>query len=136
MFEENNQIEPQMVEDKEAAKKAARKASAEKMLARKKAAIKTLVDWANQTNTGDNLNAEVKEAADYLAGLTRTRVAGGAKTSVVEEIFPEANVAIPAIDIFMKFEKGRHEMIQLAKIAAKKNIIIEYNEADKTYTRK
>ena len=47
--------------------KAARKASAQKMMGHKKAAIKTLVEFAKRMNP-DGKDAAVKEAADYLSG--------------------------------------------------------------------
>lgn len=123
--------EPTMTADE---RKAARKASAQKMMEHKKAAIKTLVEFAKRMNP-DGKDAAVKEAADYLSG---ERVRSGntaAKTSVLDEIFKDSKT-VKAVDIFMNFEKGRAEMITLCKRAEKKGIIIEYDEKNKTYTRK
>lgn len=116
-------------------RKAARKASAQKMMEHKKAAIKTLVEFAKRMNP-DGKDAAVKEAADYLSG-ERVRSGNGAaaKTSVLDEIFKDSKT-VKAVDIFMNFEKGRAEMITLCKRAEKKGIIIEYDEKNKTYTRK
>jgi hypothetical protein len=119
-----------MTEDE---KKAARKASAQKMLEHKKAAIKTLVEFAKRMNA-DGKDAAVKEAAEYLSG--EHKASGAAqKISVLDQIFKD-NKPVKAVDIFMNFEKGRSEMITLCKRAASKGIIIEYDEATKTYTRK
>ena len=115
--------------------KAARAASAKKMLAHKKAAIKTLVEFANRMNP-DGKDKVVKEAADYLSGVNRTAGSGSAnKVSVLDQIFKDSKT-VKAVDIFMNFEKGRAEMITLCKKAAAKGIIIEYDEKNKTYTRK
>ena len=116
-----------------AERKAARKASAQKMMEHKKAAIKTLVEFAKRMNP-DGKDAAVKEAADYLSG-ERVRSGNAAKTSVLDEIFKDSKT-VKAVDIFMNFEKGRAEMITLCKRAEKKGIIIEYDEKNKTYTRK
>ena len=115
--------------------KAARAASAKKMLEHKKAAIKTLVEFANRMNP-DGKDKDVKEAADYLSGVNRTAGSGSAnKVSVLDQIFKDSKT-VKAVDIFMNFEKGRAEMITLCKKAAAKGIIIEYDEKNKTYTRK
>ena len=115
--------------------KAARAASAKKMLEHKKAAIKTLVEFANRMNP-DGKDTEVKEAADYLSGVNRTVGSGSAnKVSVLDQIFKDSKT-VKAVDIFMNFEKGRAEMITLCKKAAAKGIVIEYDEKNKTYTRK
>lgn len=113
-------------------KKEARKASAKKMLEHKKNAIKTLVEFAKRMNA-DGKDTAVKEAADYLSGEKKT--AAVAKISVLDQIFKD-NKPVPAVDIFMNFEKGRAEMITLCKRAAAKGIIIEYDEKTKTYTKK
>lgn len=115
----------------DAERKAARKASAQKMLEHKKNAIKTLVEFAKRMNA-DGKDAAVKEAAEYLSGESRVAVA---KISVLDQIFKD-NKPVKAVDIFMNFEKGRSEMITLCKRAATKGIIIEYDEATKTYTKK
>lgn len=115
-------------------KKAARKASAQKMLEHKKAAIKTLVEFAQRMNA-DGKDAAVKEAADYLSGVRQSSGTKENKVSILDEIFKDSKT-VKAIDIFMNFEKGRAEMITICKRAEKKGIIVEYNEADKTYTRK
>lgn len=115
-------------------RKAARKASAQKMMEHKKAAIKTLVEFAKRMNP-DGKDAAVKEAADYLSGERVRSGNAAAKTSVLDEIFKDSKT-VKAVDIFMNFEKGRAEMITLCKRAEKKGIIIEYDEKNKTYTRK
>ena len=115
-------------------RKAARKASAQKMMEHKKAAIKTLVEFAKRMNP-DGKDAAVKEAADYLSGERVHSGNAAAKTSVLDEIFKDSKT-VKAVDIFMNFEKGRAEMITLCKRAEKKGIIIEYDEKNKTYTRK
>ena len=115
-------------------RKAARKASAQKMMEHKKAAIKTLVEFAKRMNP-DGKDAAVKEAADYLSGERVRSGNAAAKTSVLDEIFKDSKT-VKAVDIFMNFEKGRAEMIILCKRAEKKGIIIEYDEKNKTYTRK
>ena len=117
-----------------AERKAARKASAQKMMEHKKAAIKTLVEFAKRMNP-DGKDAAVKEAADYLSGARVRSGNAAAKTSVLDEIFKDSKT-VKAVDIFMNFEKGRAEMITLCKRAEKKGIIIEYDEKNKTYTRK
>ena len=115
-------------------RKEARKASAQKMMEHKKAAIKTLVEFAKRMNP-DGKDAAVKEAADYLSGERVRSGNAAAKTSVLDEIFKDSKT-VKAVDIFMNFEKGRAEMITLCKRAEKKGIIIEYDEKNKTYTRK
>ena len=100
----------------------------------KKAAIKTLVEFAKRMNP-DGKDAAVKEAADYLSGERVRSGNAAAKTSVLDEIFKDSKT-VKAVDIFMNFEKGRAEMITLCKRAEKKGIIIEYDEKNKTYTRK
>ena len=115
-------------------RKAARKASAQKMMEHKKAAIKTLVEFAKRMNP-EGKDAAVKEAADYLSGERVRSGNAAAKTSVLDEIFKDSKT-VKAVDIFMNFEKGRAEMITLCKRAEKKGIIIEYDEKNKTYTRK
>ena len=122
---------PSMTADE---RKAARKASAQKMMEHKKAAIKTLVEFAKRMNP-DGKDAAVKEAADYLSGERVRSGNAAAKTSVLDEIFKDSKT-VKAVDIFMNFEKGRAEMITLCKRAEKKGIIIEYDEKNKTYTRK
>lgn len=116
----------------DAEKKEARKASAQKMLKHKKDAIKTLVEFAKRMNA-DGKDAAVKEAAEYLSGEKKSSAV--AKISVLDQIFKD-NKPVKAVDIFMNFEKGRSEMITLCKRAATKGIIIEYDEATKTYTKK
>lgn len=113
-------------------KKEARKASAKKMLEHKKNAIKTLVEFAKRMNA-DGKDVAVKEAAEYLSGEKKSSAV--AKISVLDQIFKD-NKPVKAVDIFMNFEKGRSEMITLCKRAAAKGIIIEYDEAAKTYTKK
>ncbi len=113
-------------------KKAARKASAQKMLEHKKNAIKTLVEFAKRMNA-DGKDAAVKEAAEYLSGEKKSSAV--AKISMLDQIFKD-NKPVKAVDIFMNFEKGRSEMIRLCKHAATKGIIIEYDETTKTYTKK
>nr|DAU58927.1 MAG TPA: hypothetical protein [Caudoviricetes sp.] len=113
-------------------KKEARKTSAKKMLEHKKNAIKTLVEFAKRMNADGN-DAAVKEAAEYLSGEKKSSAV--AKISVLDQIFKD-NKPVKAVDIFMNFEKGRSEMITLCKRAATKGIIIEYDEATKTYTKK
>ena len=77
--------------------KAARAASAKKMLEHKKAAIKTLVEFANRMNP-DGKDKEVKEAADYLAGVNRTAGSGSAnKVSVLDQIFKDSKTVKAAI---------------------------------------
>lgn len=83
----------------------------------------------------DGKDAAVKEAADYLSGERVRSGNAAAKTSVLDEIFKDSKT-VKAVDIFMNFEKGRAEMITLCKRAEKKGIIIEYDEKNKTYTRK
>lgn len=116
----------------DAEKKEARKASARKMLEHKKNAIKTLVEFAKRMNA-DGKDTAVKEAAEYLSGEKKSSAV--AKISVLDQIFKD-NKPVKAVDIFMNFEKGRSEMITLCKRAAAKGIIIEYDEATKTYTKK
>lgn len=116
----------------DADKKEARKASAKKMLEHKKSAIKTLVEFAKRMNA-DGKDTAVKEAAEYLSGEKKSSAA--ASISVLDRIFKD-NKPVKAVDIFMNFEKGRSEMIALCKRAAAKGIIIEYDEAAKTYTKK
>lgn len=116
----------------DAEKKEARKASAKKMLEHKKNAVKTLVEFAKRMNA-DGKDAAVKEAAEYLSGEKKSSAV--AKISVIDQIFKD-NKSVKAVDIFMNFEKGRSEMITLCKRAATKGIIIEYDEATKTYTKK
>lgn len=116
----------------DAEKKAARKASAKKMLEHKKNAVKTLVEFAKRMNA-DGKDTAVKEAVEYLSG--EKKPSASAKISVLDQIFKD-NRPVKAVDIFMNFEKGRAEMITLCKRAAAKGIIIEYDEAAKTYTKK
>lgn len=116
----------------DAEKKEARKASAKKMLEHKKNAIKTLVEFAKRMNA-DGKDTAVKEATEYLSGEKRPSAV--AKISVIDQIFKD-NKPVKAVDIFMNFEKGRSEMITLCKRAATKGIIIDYDEATKTYTKK
>lgn len=123
-------VEAKVMTDAE--KKAARKASAQKMLEHKKNAIKTLVEFAKRMNA-DGKDAAVKEAAEYLSGEKKPLAV--AKISLLDQIFKD-NKPVKAVDIFMNFEKGRAEMITLCKRAATKGIIIEYDEATKTYTKK
>lgn len=128
---ETSKVEPTMTA---AERKAARKASAQKMMEHKKAAIKTLVEFAKRMNP-DGKDTAVKEAADYLSGERVRSGNAASKTSVLDEIFKDSKT-VKAVDIFMNFEKGRAEMITLCKRAEKKGIIIEYDEKNKTYTRK
>jgi hypothetical protein len=131
--EEKTEVKSSGMTDEE--KKAARKASAQKMMEHKKAAIKTLVEYAQRMNA-DGKDAAVKEAADYLSGAQRAAGSGdAAKVSVLDQIFKDSK-SVKAVDIFMNFEKGRSEMITLCKRAAAKGIIVEYDEKTKTYTRK
>ena len=114
-------------------KKEARKASAKRMQENKKKAITVLVEYAKRMNTGDNAEKEVTDAVNYLTGANRHSAA--VKTSVINEMFPTVGTVLKSVDIFIKWEKGRSEMITLIKRAATKDFIVEYDEAKKQYTR-
>ena len=116
----------------EAAIKAARAASAKKMLDHKKAALKTLVDYAKRMNA-DGKDAAVKEAAEYLSGESRG-VGGANNLDLIDKIFATSKT-VKALDIFMNFEKGKVEMAALIKKAAAKGITITYDEKTKSYTK-
>lgn len=116
----------------EAERKAARKASAQKMLEHKKNAIKTLVEFAKRMNA-DGKDAAVKEATEYLSGEKKSSAV--ANVSILDQIFKDKK-SVKAVDIFLNFEKGRSEMITICKRAAAKGIIIDYDENTKTYTKK
>lgn len=119
----------------EAAIKAARAASAKKMLDHKKAALKTLVDYAKRMNA-DGKDAAVKEAAEYLSGESRgaSGASGANNLDLIDKIFATSKT-VKALDIFMNFEKGKVEMAALMKKAAAKGITITYDEKTKSYTK-
>lgn len=116
----------------EAAIKAARTASAKKMLDHKKAALKTLVDYAKRMNA-DGKDAAVKEAVEYLSGESRG-ASGANNLDLIDKIFATSKT-VKALDIFMNFEKGKVEMAALMKKAAAKGITITYDEKTKSYTK-
>ena len=116
----------------EAAIKAARAASAKKMLDHKKAALKTIVDYAKRMNA-DGKDAAVKEAVEYLSGESRG-ASGVNNLDLIDKIFATSKT-VKALDIFMNFEKGKVEMAALMKKAAAKGITIMYDEKTKSYTK-
>ncbi len=119
-------------------RKAARKASAQKMMENKKKNLQILIDYAKRMNTGDNADKDVAAAVAYLSGEARKSGEGkgkAAKVSVINEMFPTVGTQLKSVDIFLKWEKGRSEMIALVKRAAAKDIVVEYDEAKKLYTR-
>ena len=117
-------------------RKAARKASAQKMMENKKKNLQILIDYAKRMNTGDNADKDVAAAVAYLSGEARKSGGGkAAKVSVINEMFPTVGTQLKSVDIFLKWEKGRSEMITLVKRAAAKDIVVEYDEAKKLYTR-
>lgn len=116
----------------EAAIKAARAASAKKMLDHKKAALKTIVDYAKRMNA-DGKDAAVKEAVEYLSGESRG-ASGANNLDLIDKIFATSKT-VKALDIFMNFEKGKVEMAALMKKAAAKGITITYDEKTKSYTK-
>ena len=112
----------------EIAKEKKREAS-RKMIARKKAATKILVDLALRVGT-----EEEKVAANYMSG--EGRVAGVRTPSVdlMPKIFPAGVKTADEGDVFIATKLGRNEMKAFIKKQFKAGVFINFNAEKGIYT--